>query len=592
MGIQFAFEMFDGISGKAKAASASLATMAKSLQSTESALKATNRAIMQNRIAQLAPGITKQQTAVLNTIQRQNTAAKLRLQLTQQTEKAHERFASSAMGALGTIAGMTVGAIAGVTALGAAFLRTAGHMSDIRAVTMNFLTGQMGLVEAGRQMQLLEQFSTRFGVGLGEASTQYHRLVAQGFGSNEALTTMQATADVASVMGQDTAERLASDMAKLHNEGKADLRHIQMLSFAGVGMGDVLSEIAANRNRQAAPGSKRLESTDIREMIRARQITGDEVNSAALSTIQRRYSGGPDARLGARAVQTAATTLGGSIRRLDAQWEVFASHVGDSGAFQPVMRFMDRIGVSLEQATNQGSAFNLALQPLFAKLDTVDIAGIINRAVAAIPAFVGAISTVVGFVGDVATGLERINDLLHGRSQSGVSGITMPESQRGVGQTPETHQTWQQKAFNWLTGPSLGSQALDFMQANSGTTMAQARESGTQIASRVIEGFQSRAEIHSPSRVFTRLGSQMVDGLTAGMGLRLDEVEAMSSRVMDAAAGDVGGEFDMSGGNISVGDINVNVDGGSSEPEDIGREVARQLALILTRHAGSRGLRA
>src|SRR5258707_135632 len=294
-------------------------------------------------------------------IRKQQAAQAHDLHATKEQERETRHFGDTARSVLTGIVTMAAGATVGITALGVSFLRAAGHMSDLRAITMNFLTTQIGTHEAADQMLRLERFSTRFGVSLEQASTDYHRIVAQGFNTNEAMAILQGGADVSTVMGPEVMEQLSRDLAILKQEGTVDTRHLRALSFAGVGIGDVTGEIALARNQatQAQTGRRgTLTGHNIMEMVKGRQITGEETISAALRVIQQRFSGGPNARVGDRAVRQAATTIGLSINRLIAQLDLALSHVGATCAFQPVIRFMDRIGVALGDATTNGTAVN------------------------------------------------------------------------------------------------------------------------------------------------------------------------------------------------------------------------------------------
>lgn len=590
MSVQFALDIIDRMSGPANMASRAMRSLQGELKNVENAMKLVDKQALKTKVSLSMPGLNQQQRSALQMAARRLSADRAQLSALQNNVLESKRFGQTARDTLGSIVTWAAGAAAGVGALGVAFLGAAGHMSDLRTITMNFLTTQMGTHEAVDQMRRLEQFSTRFGVSLEETSTEYHRMIAQGFNTNEAMAIMQGGADVSTVMGHDVWEQLSRDLAILKQEGQVDTRHLRALSFAGVGIGDVTSEIALARNRstEATTGHRgTLTGHDIMEMVKERKISGDETISAALRVIQQRFSGGPDERLGTRAVNQAANTLGGSINRLKAQWDLFLSHVGDDGAFQPLLRFMDRIGGALADATTQGSAFNTALKPMLDQLNQVDIAAMIRGAAAALPGFIRSATDAMGLVIAIADRLSQANDILHGRGAGNLGGVNMTEDQRGAGmaQAPVEQGGWIQNMFNWIGHP------LESMRMDNDRMMREADTTGRDVAARVEEGFRNQAQIHSPSKVFTRLGMNMIEGLARGMNIRLDEVESINDQLMASMNQSIGGATisDSSNSVVNHNEFNISIDG-SEEPKETARELHRELANILTRISSTQGV--
>jgi len=590
--VQFALDIIDRMSGPANVATRAMRSLEDELKQVDRAMKLVDKQALKLRSSLAMPGLSTQQRAALRMASQRLSVDRLQLRAAQDQVHESRRFGETARSVLGNVATWAAGATAGVAALGLSFLHAAGHMSDLRTITMNFLTTQMGAHEAADQMRRLEQFSTMYGVSLEEASTSYHRMVAQGFNTNEAMAIMQGGADVSTVMGPEVWEQLSRDLAILKQEGTVDTRHLRALSFAGVGIGDVTSEIAMARDQatEAQTGHRgTLTGHDIMEMVKNREITGEETISAALRVIQQRFSGGPNERLGTRAVNQAATTLGGSINRLDAQWHVFLSHVGDDGAFQPVMRFVNRITDALASATVEGSAFRTALKPLLDQLDQVDIAGMITRAAQALPGFIRGATDAMGLVITIVERLTQANDILHGRAVGNL-GESMTEEQRGAGagmqQAPVEQGGWVQSMFNWFDHP------LQSMRMDNERLLRESDATGRDMAGRIEQGFRDRAQIHSPSKVFTRLGMNMIEGLARGMNLRLDEVENSAQAIMSTMDREIGGATvkTVGGRSVSIGDINVSVDGNNPDADEIGRQVKRHLASLITEISSSQGV--
>ena len=593
MSVQFALDIIDRMSGPANVATRAIRSLEGELKNVERAMKLVDKQALKTKVSLSMPGLNAQQKSALQLSARRLSADRAQLAAIQDQVRESRHFGETARSVLGSVVTFAAGATAGIAALGVSFLNAAGHMSDLRAITMRFLTDQMGTHEAVDQMQRLERFSTRFGVSLEETSTEYHRMVAQGFNTNEAMAIMQGGADVSTVMGHDVWEQLSRDLSVLRQEGQIDTRHLRALSFAGVGIGDVTSEIAMARNRatEAQTGHRgTLTSHNIMEMVKNREISGNETISAALRVIQQRFSGGPNARLGDRAVRQASTTVGGSINRLTAQWDLFLSHVGDDGAFQPVIRFMDRIGGALAGATVEGSAFRTALKPLLDQLDHVDIASMITRAAQALPGFIRGATDAMGLVITIAERLTQANDILHGRAVGNL-GESMTEDQRGVGggmaQAPVEQGGWVQSMFNFFDHP------LESMRMDNERLMREADTTGGNVAARIEEGFRNRAQIHSPSKVFTRLGMNMIEGLARGMNIRLDEVESVNDALMATMNQSISGASVSNSSNqvINNNEFNISIDG-SEDAKETARELHRELANILTRISSTQGVAA
>ncbi len=600
MSINFALGIVDRISGPSNFAGRALRSLQGELKATEKALKAVNNVTTKNRIALLAPGITAQARQAINLANRQLQADRLQLEMNRRIREDKDKLFSSMHAGFSSIVTWAAGATVGIAAMSAELIKAAGHMSDVRRITMGFLTQQMGAHEAVDQMQRLEQFSVRFGVGLEEAATNYHRLVAQGFDSNWAMALMQGAEDVASVMGRDASEGLLRDISTLRQEGQIDMRHLRALSFFGVGIGDVTAEIARARN-QSNPHGQQLTGRDIMEMVPKREIEGMETAAAALRVIQQRYSGGENERLGTRAVGQIDTTFGGAIRRLDARWHIFLSRLGTGNSFDPLIRLFDRIGATLEGTGVK--AFEDMLKKMGEVAEGVDWADLINDAADAMPRLLGFLTGLIERLDKSYKGWKMLWDLAHGKVPGAGAGTSMPESQRGVGMAPVTDRPGTMiphaleaasRAARWLVdtsptgglGQSFGRRALNYMRANSGTVEAEARRVGANAAAATEEGYRDQAEIHSPSRVFTRLGVNMIEGLDIGMQRRIAQLESMGDML-----GTVSGGTITAGGaqSVSVGDIHVSVQG-EADAEEIGRAVKRHLASILTSVGSSKGV--
>jgi hypothetical protein len=135
---------------------------------------------------------------------------------------------------------------------------------------------------------------------------------------------------------------------------------------------------------------------------------------------------------------------------------------------------------------------------------------------------------------------------------------------------------------------------ITFQSAN--PDLDNAHQMGREVGTAIKNGAQDALEIHSPSRVFQRLGVQSAQGFADGMNRGADIIDLAAERALRADAGGggattaVGGPA-AGGGRRVVLDLTVTVNGAGGSNPELAAELAEQLRGIVREEIADAGER-
>jgi len=237
-------------------------------------------------------------------------------------EQRFDRAAGALAGALAkgaAIAAVVVGAIA---ALGFAFSKAAFEAVAFRestvgglAIVLKSVTAAEGVFKTGMNLAL------RFNLDPQATIASLHELVSKGFKPEDARIILTAMADLKVISPKANVDALILAMSQIKSKGVLQMEELQgQMAEAGLPIGKVLDQLAKKFGKT---------SMDIRKMIAAGQISGDEGIFAIVAAIKE--LGGGD--LGASA-DKAANSLSGMFNGIKFRgamiWSKIADALGDA----------------------------------------------------------------------------------------------------------------------------------------------------------------------------------------------------------------------------------------------------------------------
>lgn len=491
------------------------------------------------------------------------------------------------MGAFRGVVDLIGSAIKGLVDLGKKALETAGHQEKV-ALSFKQLLGD---APAGELLGYLDKLSTKTGVN-GEKLQQMARdFLASGAAAEEIRPLMAGALDMASLLGGSEAavERSTRALSDMMVTGRATddvfkaLRLTEQDAFASI-----------------------MESTgknlkDVKELMGQGKIAGKDITASVLGALQRKTTGG---KLGEFADQAGQTLEARLMHLQDIPTRLFQG-LADGPAFAQISTFIDKLQKFFDPSSPIGAKLEAALNRVFdalaSKLGNIDLEKFSTGLIDFLDKLPGRVERLVEVLGKL---MNLASPFLKAAGGSGGetgfagkaldNGLDNYASGLGVLANPSiggiAGQVWKEiKGLGKITGLSDPISGDTLSGLAKGMNMgAKGRAFGSDLAAGVEAGYRDKAEIHSPSKVFQRLGEHTVEGFTLGVRGMHNEVQDSFRPMVDIMSPSLGAPSapgGMMGGGMNF-TVNVDVAGGGSAretAEEVARLVPMQIAIAFDR---------
>lgn len=409
-----------------------------------------------------------------------------------------------------------------------------------------------------RQLEFTEDVAKGFALSL-------HRAGFEGMDFKRALA---AVGDIASrfedkMGGAQNAISLLSTVKLGGGIRKGQLRGI------GVDVKDFYADLA----KQTGIGVKEVQAA-----IDSGKIKEDTLIEAIYSHIVK-----PGHKLGDEA-EAQSHLLGAKLEKLKAAPEQLMETVKDTKGFENFTASIDHLLNALDPESPEGKRISAALGGVFDKLGSmikdIDIVKWSHDVVSGIESIGTAAKALLATLEALATSLKGLGvayDLLAGRDIRGNKSL----DKGAVG-------TFYDEGGNMVMSPNWIGHKFKRLGQAIGIGTAEGVKDSTPAAvdavddmmSHVNETGASTLEVKSPSRVFRYLGEMSAAGYAKGFEDSMPEVEA-AVQMLEPAPARASGSM---GARVTIGDINVTVEGGGAGGEDLGAEVARSIRTEIQRY--------
>lgn len=452
--------------------------------------------------------------------------------------------------ALGTVATalLAIAAAAGVAI--AALVRYGIAQADVRRAELLHLEGLTTIrryygLAAGSATELqraIDQVSDSSALGRSQIASYTEQLYRMGLRGDALRTALEGMSIVGSVQGERMAQRFAGMAAGAVRTG----RSIRAMTD------DVRARLGGIADRQALSLNRQIER--LHENF-SRLFDGLRIEGLlrALHTITSLFS------------QSTA-----SGRALKAMLEALFNPLLDSiETLAPLARrFFQGMVLALQEVTIV--ALELAVQfrrtfggrSLLGNIDAMSLAlaagkAVIYTVVTALVVAAAIIAVVVAAAAALTAGVSAATAAIVGLIAGAVA------------------------LYDWITtnGARLGSSLVEGLIAGIRGGVDRVAATVRTLGTVARVALEQALQIHSPSRVFARLGVQIPRGLAEGVDAGTPAAEGAVERMGDAAAGAGGGTSSRSSTSISIGAIYVQT--ASEQPEEQARSIVDELARLL-----------
>lgn len=385
MALEWLVKLRDNVSGPASKATQSLKTLENQLKAVDKATGAQKTATAASRAAVASGG-----------------GGSSGLEGLMGGEGSLAGAAGALASGLAKVAAIAAAVVAAVGAMAFAFSKAAFEAIAFRestvgglAIVLKSVTAAEGVFKTGMSLAL------RFNLDPQATIASLHELVSKGFKPEDARIILTAMADLKVISPKANVDALILAMSQIKSKGVLQMEELQgQMAEAGLPIGKVLDQLAKKFGKT---------SMDIRKMIAAGQISGDEGIFAIVAAIKE--LGGGD--LGASA-DKAASSLSGMFNGIKFRAGMIgmkiADAVGDSAAVASVRAAMS----SLLEASNPEKspamksligAFTSLFEAMFGGLDSLGGANgtaMFSGIIQAIATGISTIASVIAYVRPLA----------------------------------------------------------------------------------------------------------------------------------------------------------------------------------------------
>jgi len=503
---------------------------------------------------------------------------------------------ASAFMAAGAAALTAAAAVGRITlALGQSMVEAADWRNRTEGAFRVLLRGDQSLGGVEGAFQRASQYANRFGLDVRDVARQMTQLTAAGFSQREIPIFMQAAGDLGALEGPQAAERAITAIRQIRSKGVTQMEEIRgQLSDAGFNVGDFVAEIGRARGLR---GNAAAVSRQVEALMTARRIDSNEGSQAFLRVMQARSGG----RLGAT-LDTQSHGAGAAMNRLNNAWLLLQSNFARSNAFTRIIGFIERLATAFDPASERGNRMSAMLDRLFGyitgPLEGADAGGAIDSLMNAFDRGAAIFNTIAplanafyqGFFAPIRATVgalvPQIKEFFGTIFNTGGPSL---ETLRGIGNVFGFFASVGIGAIGGLVaGLGLLARVLmvplsilsgfwrAFIGAFSGVELTfsgiggaivRGLWSGLQAAwSRFTEQFRSLVSmlpvevknllgIHSPSRVFARLGGHVAAGFALGIESGTGNVLGAVGAMVNAP--DVGGVGARAAARARAGGVNI-----------------------------------
>ena len=497
---------------------------------------------------------------------------------------------------------LSVGAMAGVGLVGAGALYAA-HMSDFKEDTLFAFKNLTGSQEKGMELwTMADQMARSMAMKTSDVAGSMRDLMSSGFAADQAKAIVAAEGDILAMNSKVDIGSLNKALAKMQGQQKFSLDVADPI-FAAVSddlFYEKLGNIVGTKNRKATLAK-----------ISAGAVTDQQGLQAILESVQAAAGGGP---LGSLAATKGVTTTKGAVNNamsmverlvLDVDTSPIGKKIAEvanwvaratdpAGAGRGLLGTMSRLMAMVSAGATQAQAF---VRPLGEGLMTGLSEGYkaIKPIIAAFTeggasagqfgAAIKPVATALGYVA-VVTGAVALGLLtLGGYAVAGVGGL-LTAGDALIGWAGET------SGRMWIATKEIGHSIIDGITQGIASAKASLMDTLTGVVDALPKAVRSLLDTHSPSRVFAAIGTDVVDGMSMGIGdARPPSLALASVMAPKALLSGAGGAAMMSGRGavtITIGDILITAPAGA-DADGIGVAVRRELLAVLEGTALSSG---
>jgi len=391
---------------------------------------------------------------------------------------------------------------------------------------------------ASEEWDLLEEMSDKTKYTTESMMADYKNLFSftQAYGARATHDVMAAAADIGVILDESSKNTFIETIKHIQGMEKADSRSVMMLQRSGL---LTRSEVENALAKQLGMDPAKTGTTEkIKKMLEQGKIRDDKAISAILEAVRKKYSGG--GALGHTSVEASVGSVGTQIKNLERMW----GNMFDSLDVKPFASAITKMAALLDPKTLSGQriaediqkAFNIIVASIefgikhFEKLEKV-VRGLLDTITfmaKVLPALTiqGAVS---GELGDALKMLEVDKDKIlaeerekatkkqeekYGTSLPPIAPVSDAEFDSKLKAMEEQLAVMAKNVET--VGTQNGIRAIESYTDGMMSKRPDVVDVASTVAGATEEGFQTRLEMHSPSKVLDRLGQTAALSFSTG----------------------------------------------------------------------------
>lgn len=460
----------------------------------------------------------------------------------------------------------------------------AAGVAQKQALSFKLLLGDEGAEEA---LGYIDKIAKHSEFTRTELKTLTQQALFSGFGKEQLSNILPAVLDLATLKGGGigAAEESLGALSRIKLTGHVDSRSLLRLGMEPQALAKQLGMTVKEMEAAVTGGT----------------LGADKAINAVYDLIEKRQHG----LLGTAAVEGGGTFMA-SIHKLTKLPESFFEKIADTKSFGKLTDFLDKLVKYLDPDSEFGRKVVKAITDTFDKLfDGLEPDAVMTKIEGWLQGITGFIDDLPNKIGSLEQAWKQIKPAVEATAETFLMiAKVVRELARELGEMTSALSKGYQgaKLFGGFLTEGIGSnrfdpKTIDEMQgkidAAKGLGGALTRglnssqpdvsNAASNLADAATGAIQSTLEMHSPSRVFERMGVLTAQGFAMGLDHSAGMVsDAMSATMSPDDMGGIGTGGSRGGfGQTSVSvEINVNVEGGG-DGEEIGRIVAKRMDVIL-----------
>ena len=464
-------------------------------------------------------------------------------------------------------------AVSGIIDIGKEAITAAGHQERL-GLSFKQLLGEEPAKALLADLDKLQTKTALTGTQLSELARGF---LNAGATAEEIRPLLAGALDMGSLLGgsEQAIQRASQALSEMFIKGKAEEGVFTALNITE-------KQAFADLEKRTGLGMARL-----KELMAKGKLDGRDLVGSVLSAIEGKGGG----KIGTFAAEAGKTLDARMTHLKDIPGRLFEG-AADGPGFAKLSDFIDKLQKFLDPSSSMGSkmqeALNRTFDALATKLQNIDLDKFADKMVTFLDQLPGKIEALVeklqklldlagklafddGLLSKGSLAPAAVNMVLDPADQIGYEFEKIFSPSQWSGPVARAVRGMFDAGEDATAGMAKGIQSGEFKVTGAADKVAKA------APETVVDGWQ----IHSPSRVFAKLGQHATDGLALGLDSGRSSVESAMSPMIDIPAPSASAR-PASGLALGGAVINVNVTvDGSGSPQETAEEVARVLPMHL-----------